>query len=348
MPAFNVRVPLLLCAALALIAGVAGGLARLGFMPTVSVPATALHGALMINGFLGTVIGLERAVALGQRYAYLAPLAAALGTAAMLLGFYPAGAILWLFAPLALFAASVAIVWRQPAAHTVLLAVASMAWAVGNVAYLGGAEAAAPTWWYSFLVLTIAAERLELTRLMPRHPWAMQLFMALVAGILAAAVTTLASPALGYKFFGLALLGFAGWLAAFDIVRRTVRTQGFARYAAVALIGGYAWLAVGGAAWAFAPAQRDLALHALGLGFVFSMILAHAPIIVPAIARVRMRFVSAFYAPLALLHISLLVRFASGGFEAAAWRSVGGALNAVAIVVFAGTLAYALKERREQ
>lgn len=37
-----------------------------------------------------------------------------------------------------------------------------------------------------------------------------------------------------------------------------------------------------------------MALHALGLGFVFSMVMRHAPVILPAVARLRLSFGVAF------------------------------------------------------
>ena len=51
-----------LLAALNLLAGASGGLARLGL--PVPGPALVLHGAVMACGFFGTLIALERAVAL--------------------------------------------------------------------------------------------------------------------------------------------------------------------------------------------------------------------------------------------------------------------------------------------
>jgi hypothetical protein len=138
----------------------------------------------------------------------------------------------------------------------------------------------------------------------------------------------------------------ATWLAIFDIARRTVRAAGFARYSAWALIAGYAWLAVAGAAWCLAhaglPVPRDLALHALGLGFVFSMIMAHGPVIIPAVARIRMRFTHFFYLPLAALHASLLLRLVAGyaDFEL---KRAGGILNAVAIALFAAILIVSIR-----
>jgi hypothetical protein len=59
------RVPLLALAWAALIGALWGGLLRLGWAwPTPQPSLALLHGPLMVCGFLGTLIGLERAVAL--------------------------------------------------------------------------------------------------------------------------------------------------------------------------------------------------------------------------------------------------------------------------------------------
>ena len=339
------RIALLALAAVSLVAGIAGGLARLG--APLDVPAAAAaHGALMVGGFLGTVISLERAVALGMRFAYGAPLASGAALLLALLGFARASAGLMLLAPLVLLAASVAIARRQLATHTALLAVAAVAWGIGNALHAYGQPHLAYAWWFTFLVATIAAERLELTRLARRRPLAHPLFAVACTALFAGAALGSIDAVAGAVVFGGALAAMAAWLAAFDIARRTVRMGGFARYAALALLGGYAWLAAGGIAWAaaatVAPAARDAAIHAIGLGFVFSMILAHAPLIVPVIARKRMRYTPAFYAPLALLHASLLLRLAGGALDAAA-RLWGGALNAAALAVFILLLLHSLR-----
>ena len=105
-----------------------------------------------------------------------------------------------------------------------------------------------------------------------------------------------------------------------------VFAEGLARYMAVCLLGGYAWLAVGGIAWAATalglPA-RDVALHALGLGFVVSMMMGHAPVILPAIARVKLLFGFFFYLPLAALHLSLLAAVRPRAAADPAWRAQG-------------------------
>jgi hypothetical protein len=75
----------MIMAALALLAGLWAGLLRLGWLlPSLSLRLPAQHGPLMVSGFLGTLISLERAVASSQNQNgrciyYLAPLLAGLG-----------------------------------------------------------------------------------------------------------------------------------------------------------------------------------------------------------------------------------------------------------------------------
>jgi hypothetical protein len=349
-PARIARLGLLAFAGASLVLGVAGGLARLGLaMPAGAANATVLHGTLMIGGFLGTVIGIERAVALGGWSGFLAPLGSGLAALALIGGYVVPGAWLLVLASTALVAVGGVLARRQFAAHTVLLLVASCAWLGANVLFaLGAGGDAIFSWGFAFLVLTIAAERLELTRLAPRRPGAQPLLLAVVATLLAGTALTVWRPIEGAVVYGLALVALAAWLFAFDVARRTIRLHGLARYAAVCLLGGYTWLAIAGAAWVgvalFGWPVRDLALHALALGFVLSMIFAHAPIIAPAIARVKIAFGPYFYVAPVALHLSLLVRFVPGLFYPGdpGARVLGGVLNALTLAAFAIVMVYAI------
>jgi hypothetical protein len=348
---------LLAPAGLALVGGIAGGLLRVGVMlPGAGAAAwpthaSEFHAALMISAFLGTVIGIERAVALRQRLAFAAPLAAGLGGLAGLLGATALGAWLGVAAALVFVGVNVVVVRRQWAAHTALLLLGAAAWLVGNLLFaIGIGSAAALPWWFSFLVLTIAAERLEMTRLMRRGPAVGRTLAAVLALLLVGAGMSIASAVTGGVLFGLALTALAAWFGAFDIARRTVRAQGLSRYMALALLGGYAWLAVAGLAWigmACGLPLRDAALHALGLGFVVSMMMGHAPVILPAIARIKLRFGAWFYLPLAALHVSLALRLGPGLADNGS-RALGAIGNAAAIALFAATLVGAALAWRHQ
>ncbi len=113
----------------------------------------------------------------------------------------------------------------------------------------------------------------------------------------------------------------------------------------MALLCGYAWLGAGGVLAlgsdaTLAGAQYDAILHAIFLGFVFSMIFGHAPIIFPAVLGVRVAYRPAFYAHLVLLHASLLLRVAGDLVPWQVARAWGGLLNGVAIVAFLASTAY--------
>ena len=83
----RIRFPLLAVSLLLLLAAIWAGMVRLGWRWPVLLPALPIsHGPLMVSGFLGTLIGLERAVALGVRWAYLGPLATALGGIMLIFG----------------------------------------------------------------------------------------------------------------------------------------------------------------------------------------------------------------------------------------------------------------------
>ena len=59
----------------------------------------------------------------------------------------------------------------------------------------------------------------------------------------------------------------------------------------------------------------DAMLHTIFLGFVFSMIFAHAPIILPTITGLALPFQNIFYLHAALLHLSLMLRVAGDLFR---------------------------------
>jgi len=340
-----------------LLAAVAGGLLRVGVvLPGAGdAPwlghAAGFHAALMIGGFLGSAIGLERAVAVKRRLAFIAPLTAMLGGLCLLSGQADAGAWLLVAAAAAFVIVNLVVVRRQFAAHTVLLLAGACAWLAGNLLFAISVRPAAPLpWWFAFLVMTIAAERLEMTRVMRRGPEVGLLLFAVLALMLAGAAWFVASPAPGGLLFGIALTLLAGWFGWFDVARRTIRAHGLARYMAAALLGGYVWLAIAGMAWigmAFGLPLRDTALHALGLGFIVSMMMGHAPVILPAVARIKLRFGGWFYAPLIALHVSLVLRLGFGATDMA-WRARGAVFNAAALALFIATIGGAALAWRHQ
>ncbi|MEC5387258.1 hypothetical protein VVD49_16125 [Uliginosibacterium sp. H3] len=346
------RVALVLPAVAALACGVLSGLLRLGLPLPVALAQfigglIAAHGALMVGGFFGTLIGLERAVAIGARWAYLAPLLSGLSVIAML-GGAPAvvAPLLMSGAALVMLIACSSVWLRQRVAHHMALVVAALAWLLGNAIWgVTGSVLPAVPLWIAFLVLTIAAERLELSRFVPTPRVARIVFGFIVAALTAAAITvSLATPfgavsAAGLQVFAAALGALSLWLLRYDIARRTIRSSGLTRYMAICLLSGYVWLAVGALAGLFGALQpghvlRDAALHAVLLGFVFAMVFGHAPVIVPAITRIGFNWHRGFYLPLFVLHVTLAARVLAGVCNWLALRQWAAMGNALVLLLF--------------
>jgi hypothetical protein len=334
-------------AVVALLAALWGGLLRLGWdWPSVRPTLPVAHGPLMISGFLGTLIGLERAVALGQRWTYAGPLLSGLGALALIVGLPGvAGPMLMAMGSLTLVVVFAAIVRREPGLSEMTMGIGALAWLVGNGLWLSGWPIfRVVAWWAGFLVLTIAGERLELSRFLPISRADRAAFLAAVGLFAAGLVLACAAFDMGARLSGLGLLVLAFWLLRYDIARRAVRKAGLTRFVAVSLLSGYLWLGVAGLlglrfGGLAAGLHYDAWLHAIFLGFVFAMIFGHAPIIFPAVLGVPMPFRPAFYAHLAVLHVSLVLRVSG---DLAAWwpgRQWGGLLNVVAVLLFLGNTA---------
>lgn len=312
------RLPLLACAGATLAFGLWAGLARLGWDLPQGAALAELHGPLLVSGMFGTLVALERAVALGRSWAFIGPLASVAGTAALLAGLPPETAgWAYVLAAVALCAASAQTVYLQPAAFTASLAVGALAWLYGSVLWArGGVVSDLVGWWLAFLVLTVAGERLELSRLTVPRRGGLPLYAAACGLLLAGAACGLPTRA-GATLAGTGLLTLTGWLVRHDIAVRTVRRGGQARFMAACMLAGYVWLGLSGLALVGQqPSETtfgyDIALHAVLIGFVLSMVFGHASIILPAVARVPVPYGPLLYGPLVLLHASVAVRVGSG------------------------------------
>jgi len=332
------RLPLLLAGAVSLLAGLLAGEARMGWALPLSF--LHLHGPLMVCGFFGTVIGLERAVALGRPWAFAAPFATGGGGLLLLAGAESAGAIMLSLGSLVFLAVALKVARRQPEPFTRLLALGALSWAVGNILWAMGANVpeVVPLW-AAFLVLTIAGERLELSRFL--KPWRWREPTLVPPLLLIGGGAGLAAAGLPYAWtvFGLGCVALVAWSLVNDIVRRTIRQPGLTRYVAVCLLSGYVWLGVAGMLMPDLDADLyslhyDAALHALFVGFIFAMVFGHAPVILPAVLKVKLPFRGYFYGPLAVLHASLVLRVAGDLAASETARMWGGALNGVAVVAF--------------
>ncbi|WP_192496998.1 hypothetical protein [Gulosibacter chungangensis] len=340
------RLVWLVPAAIALLLGLDAGLLLLGVpAPLTTDRLPDVHGMLLVLAFVGTLIALERATALGRWWGFIAP---------ALLGL---GGILLVASPVPLLVAKVAVIagaaaftllyiplWRRQFDAPLLAQLLGAALGLcGAIIWLAqdGMGRVVP-WLIGFLVLTIAAERVELARI-TMGPRAGGMLLAHAWAVTGSLVVGMVLPDAGAILLGISLLSLCGWLVRHDIARRTIRSTGATRYMAACILAGYVWLAVAGIVLSFGDPSAnqpayDAVAHAIFLGYTFSMIMAHATTILPAVLHVTLPYRAAFWVPVSLLQLALIVRIWIGdGLGYPVGWQIGGALNVAALLLFALT-----------
>jgi hypothetical protein len=341
----SLRLVFLIPGGLALLLGLDAALLLLGvWAPLSFARVAALHAPLMVFGFVGTLVVLERAVAARRSWGFAAPGLLGLGSL-VLLSPLPAavGISMTGLGFVALLGVYAVIRQRSPAAAVDIQVLGAISGLAAAILWLAGAPISTLVPGMAvFLILTIAGERLELARISPLVDARVER-LGLGAALLLVAMAAIAPlwPKAGYPLLGVSLALLVVWLFRYDVATRLVRAKGMPRYMAACLLAGYVWLIVPAAIWLVAGNVTDgrlydAALHAIFLGFVVSMIMAHAPVILPAVLRKPLPYRPFLYLPVALLHVSLVVRLLGGD----AWASVdalrwGGIVNVIAVLLFA-------------
>jgi len=356
------QLPLLALIVAGMAMGIVTGLARLGIdMPAVASERVPLHGPILIAGVFGTLIALERAVAMKAllsrtwTFADAAPVLGAAGLVVLLVNGATTPAIALISAGAAvLVAVNVFFLRRAPTLDVLTMLLGAVFLLLADIAWLLERPVHFLTpWWMAFLVLTVVGERLELAKLRAHGPFAQASFGVAVVAYIGALLLMIVDEGLGMRLSGVGMIALAVWLFRFDIATVTIRREGLPRFVAICLLAGYVWLGIAGVIVllnepAFAGFSYDAYLHAVLLGFVISMVFGHAPIIFPAIIERPISFNAFAYVPLFLLHFSVALRILAdlGGVQMI--RQAAGVWTAVAIVLYGIFIAYGLIRGRSR
>ncbi|MBT9585104.1 hypothetical protein IV102_17305 [bacterium] len=311
-----------------MLSGLLGGLSRVIGLPVADF-LRINHGPILCAVVFPGLIGLERAVAIGRGWAWVPTLSAFLS----LLGMFVVGRAA--FPILGMTAAGLLLqqmfLWkRRPGLDGQIAAVAPICLWLADWRWGGGDPAPlCALGWSSFLIMVIAAERLELSFLYRSASYVMP----------GATLLTLGGVALQQpRLVGLGWLALALWLSAHDLARRNAGRSGLVAYTARSVLLGYAWLATSGLQLlvyglpCLSGSGFDRVLHGVFVGFALSMVMAHGPILFPALLKCSMVFSNGFYLPLVLLHSSLLMRCFGP------WAKWGASGNMLAVFVFGLTM----------
>lgn len=334
----STRLPFLFFAFANLLVGLFAGLVRIGWRWDASNLASS-HGSIMVGGFLGTLILVEKSLPLKKKYL-------------LILAAVNASSIVWITAGqpgigiYCLLVGACTLVWtlfqylRKQIFDLPLVVMfsGSVFLLSGHVLLLAtGLYPLALSWWMAFIVFTIAGERLELSKFLPVG-LASKSALVISLGLFVASLLIPYHP-FGKYVSGAALILIATWLMRFDVISIGLKKGGLIRFSAVALLGGYCALLLTGAfmiSLENAPFAYDIVVHTFFLGFVFSMIFAHGPIILPGVLGIGVRpYHPGLFAPLILLWFSLFIRLSSDLF----WipfegRLISGWMSALSIFLY--------------
>jgi hypothetical protein len=326
------------------------GLVRIGWpWPAFREEVLLSHGPLMVTGFVGTLVGVIRALRSLEAVGLIPPvLSATASVAAIAVPGTPLGPVLGIAAALALLATTLR-TWRagrRPA--LALLGLAAMAWAIGDALWLGeGQGGAATAWWMAFAALAITGQRVDTDPRLGEK--GRPLLGIAVLLILLGALTVAVRGPEGLRVFGLGAIALVAWGVRGDLIerRRHVGSRRYLRFLVLAMASAYVWLAVsGGLALFLGAAPYDAIVHALFAGFVLSAIFAHAPAFVPGVLGRAVVFRTAAYVPLALLDIAVLGRVVATVVVSPDGQRWSSLLIGIAVLLFIANAGTSLRDRR--
>jgi hypothetical protein len=330
------KLPFLFLVIGSLISGILTGWFRLGMdMPVSQIYLH--HGALMTGSFLGTVILLERIVTLKKNCLFIFPLVNGSSLFFYYLDMNTIAFSCLILGSVGLFYVFYLIIQQHEDLPFQVMWVGAGAWFIGNVHLLiFQSYAHSILWWMGFLLLTIVGERLELSKFLPISRLKGSVLLALLALFLLSCVIPFHLG--GQVLTGFALVGIAIWLLLYDMVRKSIRKAGIHHFTALSLMFGYIWLAISGILYMAnggGSIAYDALIHSFFLGFVFSMIFAHGPIILPCVLGLNFKpYHKLLYLWLVLFEFSLAARLTGSFWDFAELKTMAGFANGVFILLY--------------
>ena len=334
------RVPFILFAILCLLTGLWTGLSRIGWDIFIT-PLSAHHGAIMVGGFLGTLIALEKIIPLKKPTLFAIPLVSASSVVLFNLNQPFFATLLLILASIGLTGVFLHYLKRERSLIYGLMVAGSLQWLIGNVMLLTKQfYPLAFPWWVGFILFIIISERLELMKFLPVSKSKKNLFVVFL--ILFIVGVLISFHGVGNIIAGISLICISLWLMRNDLIGITIRKNDLPKFVAISLLAGYTALLLAGILFITFSNEwlaYDAIVHTFFIGFVFSMIFAHGPIILPGVLGSSIKpFHKILYVWLFLLHSSWLLRIFGDAFVNLPLRRMSGAMSAIAILAYLITL----------
>jgi hypothetical protein len=277
------------------------------------------HGAIMVGSFIGTLISLERSLTLKNKIALLVPLVNSLSIIFFLLKLNYIAYYFLLIGAIGLIIIYYTIYVKYKTFYTLIMLAGALCYFIGNAVLIKSAfYPSAVMWWFAFIFFTIAAERIELTKFTLAKNANKKIFVLIIMLMLFIAGILIPFHSSGGYIIGISLIGSVIWFMKYDIIKVSIKKTGQFFYSALLLLTGYIWLIITGIFFIYGVyfgLFYDSALHSFFIGFVFQMIFAHAPLILPIVLKLNLNSVNLFskslYIWYVLLNLSLALRILS-------------------------------------
>ncbi len=343
------RIPFMLLAVFNLIAGMWAGLIRLGWdLPVTSVAVH--HGAIMVGGFLSTLIALEKAIPLKHKLALVVPVISALSLMMVVPGFYYTGLYFLVAGSGGLFLIHAYYLYLHPRDRSIILMLLGAGCLIIGNAMLIETQfyPASFPWWMGFLLFTITAERIELSKFLPVSVNAKYLLLSFL--ILFLSGLLIPFHGVGKYLSSFAMIGVALWMLKHDVMRIGLKKKGLTRFSSVSLLIANGWLIIHGVLLVSMPDTAysyDILIHSFFIGYAFAMIFAHGPIILPGVLGITSKpYHPVLYAWLFLVQGSLLIRLIADSLLSLEARKLSGILTGMGILLyFVSLIALVIRER---
>lgn len=298
---------------------------------------------------MGTLITLEKVIPLKKWWLFLFPLISAFSVVTFFAGAPSISFLLLILAGLGLSLVFFLYLKRERSIIYALSMGGSLCWTIGNTILLvKNSYPTALPWWMAFVLLIITAERIELMKFLPvsqRQKYTLVLFLLM---FLIGAIASF--HGIGRIFCSTSLIMISVWLLKHDVIGISIKKEKLTRFVAISLLCGYAMLLLTGVLLFALQSQAlgyDILVHTFFIGFSFSMIFAHGPIIFPGVLGISGKpYHPIFYGWVLLLHLSLGLRIVAGLQLEMQLRKWSGILSMIAILGYIITLAITIYRQR--
>jgi hypothetical protein len=337
------RLPFIFLAMVSLIVAMLAGLQRIGWSFNFG-HVSSNHGAIMVGGFLGTLISLEKIITLKRKVLFIIPACSGISVILFFAQAQSLSLILLTIASVGLSLVFVTYWLKERSLVYALMFVGAGCWLVGNILLIqSGFYPMSLPWWMAFALLIISSERLELMKFLPVSKNEKVVFIVALGTFVVSCIISF--HGVGKLIAAASLVGTGVWLMRYDIAAFNARKTGLTRYVGVALLTGYFSLVLSGifiGTLTEKPLGYDALVHCFFIGFVFSMILAHGPIILPGVLGISVKpYHHILYVWLGFLHVSWAARTFADIALNMPIRKYAGLMTAIAVLgyfVSLGTL----------